>query len=113
MRSVVKNMSRIGKKEILIPDKAEVTQNNDTVKVKGPLGETQKDFKRSIDIIVSDKSVTLKPNGPAKNGALWGTYASHISNMIEGVTKGFEKKLVIEGVGFKAQLKGAKLSLDL
>lgn len=106
-------MSRIGKKEILIPDKVEVTQSGGIVKVKGPLGEIERNFKPDIDIIIGDKSVNLKPKGIPENSALWGSYASHISNMIEGATKGFEKKLVIEGVGFKAQVNRKKLSLNL
>lgn len=113
MRSVVNNMSRIGKKEILIPDKVEVTQSNGVVKVKGPLGETERYFKPDIEIMIGDKSINLKPKKTPENNALWGSYASHITNMIEGVTKGFEKKLVIEGVGFKAQVSGKKLSLNL
>ena len=106
-------MSRIGKKEILIPDKVEVTQNGAALKVKGPLGEIERNFKPDIDIIIGDKSINLKPKGTPENNALWGSYASHIANMVEGVTKGFEKKLVIEGVGFKAQTSGKKLSLNL
>lgn len=110
----INNMSRIGKKEILIPDKVEIIKNDYALRVKGPLGEMSKNFKPDIDIIIGDKSVNLKPKkATLKNNALWGTYASHIKNMIDGVTKGFEKKLVIEGVGFKAQLIGRKLSLNL
>lgn len=101
----------------MIPDRVEIARNGDAIKVKGPLGETQRDFKPNIDIAISEKFVNLKPKGAGalqvKNRALWGAYASHISNMIEGVTKGFEKKLVIEGIGFKAQLSGTKLSLNL
>ena len=113
MRSVVNNMSRIGKKAILIPDKVEVMQKDGAIKVKGPLGEMERNFKPDIDIMISDKSVNLKPKGAVESNALWGSYASHISNMIEGVSRGFEKKLVIEGVGFKAQISGGKLSLNL
>lgn len=106
-------MSRIGKKPILIPKGVEVTRSGDTLKVKGPLGEAQRDFKPEIDITISKEFINLKPKGAVKNNVLWGTYASHISNMINGATKGFEKKLVIEGVGFKAQASGTKLSLNL
>ena len=110
---VNKIMSRIGKKPILIPNGVEVTQSGNTLKVKGPMGETQRDFKPEIDITINKESITLKPKSAVKSYVLWGTYASHVSNMVNGVTKGFEKKLAIEGVGFKAQTSGTKLSLNL
>ncbi|MBU4224074.1 50S ribosomal protein L6 [Patescibacteria group bacterium] len=108
-------MSRIGKKPILIPEKVEVKIDGGIVAVKGPLGEMQKSFRENdIEIAVKDGCVVLNAKRKSRQAlALWGTYASHIKNMIEGVTKGFEKKLVIEGIGYRAQMEGLKLLLNL
>jgi large subunit ribosomal protein L6 len=107
-------MSRIGKKGIEIPEKTEVVINNGVVSVKGPKGMIERAFRSEIKIIVEDKHVSLslvKENNQTR--ALWGTYASHIKNMVKGVNDGFEKKLVLEGVGFKSQVNGNKLVLAL
>ncbi len=108
-------MSRIGKKPILIPEKVEVKIDGDIVAVKGPLGEMQRSFRENdIEIAVKDGCVVLGAKRKSRQAlALWGTYASHIKNMIEGVTKGFKKKLVIEGIGYRAQMEGLKLLLNL
>lgn len=107
-------MSRIGKKGIQIPDKTEVSMNAGVISVKGPKGSQQKNFRSDILITIGDKDIVLtlaKENKQTK--ALWGTYASHLKNMIKGVNDGFEKKLVLEGVGFKSQVTGNKLVLAL
>ncbi|MFA4890614.1 MAG: 50S ribosomal protein L6 [Candidatus Paceibacterota bacterium] len=107
-------MSRLGKKPIIIPSGVEVKINGDILIVKGPKGELSRILKNDIEISLVGNEITLKPKRNSKDVmALWGTYASHIKNMMEGVTKGFEKKLVIEGIGFKAQLEGTNLSLNL
>ena len=100
-------MSRIGKKGIQIPEKTEAVITGGLFKVKGPKGSLERNFLPEISITILDKEITLavvKENGLTK--ALWGTYASHIKNMIQGVTEGFEKKLILEGVGFKSQVNG-------
>lgn len=108
------SMSRLGKKPILIPSGVEVKISDGVFSVKGPLGETNKKFKEDIKIEIKEGSIVLTPQKNIKERfALWGTYASHIKNMIEGVTKGFEKKLIIEGVGFRAQIEGSNLALSL
>ncbi len=85
-----------------------------TVTVKGPLGELSRRFDDGVDIKIEDGAVVLSP---ARNSgfirALWGTYASHVRNMIEGVSKGFEKKLILEGVGYKVQADGKNIVLNL
>ena len=107
-------MSRIGKKIILIPDKVEVNTEKNNICVKGPLGEINRRFSDKIKIEINDKKIRLNlADNSNENKALWGTYSSHLLNMVNGVTKGFEKKLMIEGVGFKAQLEGQKISLSL
>ena len=107
-------MSRIGKKTILIPAKTEVSINSGVLLVKGPMGQIERKFKPSIDISISENKINLTPKTQSiENNALWGTYASHISNMIEGVNKLFSKKLIIEGIGYKAEIKGKDLIMSL
>ncbi|MDQ3077034.1 MAG: 50S ribosomal protein L6 [bacterium] len=107
-------MSRIGKKVIEIPEKTEISVVNGLVSVKGPKGSLSRLFTSNIDIVIADKTVTLTP---AKNSvethAIWGTFASHIINMMTGVNEMFTKKLVIEGIGYKAEVKGNELVLAL
>ncbi|MEK7552347.1 MAG: 50S ribosomal protein L6 [Patescibacteria group bacterium] len=107
-------MSRIGKKPITLVANTTASMKEGVLTIKGPKGEISKEFKPLIDIAITDKTITLKPvkNNPF-TASLWGTYASHISNMIEGVNKPYEKKLVIEGIGFKAEMRGDKLVMNL
>jgi large subunit ribosomal protein L6 len=107
-------MSRIGKKVIVIPEKTEVNLSSGVFTVKGPLGTLSKNFKSDININIGDKEITLQPKKETiETRALWGTYASHIMNMIEGVNKLFSKKLILEGIGYKSEVKGDKLVLAL
>ncbi len=100
-------MSRIGKQEILIPSGVKVTQNGGVVTVAGPKGTLSKTFRDDITIAVTDKNVTLNIKRNDKfSKSLWGTYASHIKNMIAGVQTPYMKKLILEGVGFKSEVKG-------
>lgn len=106
-------MSRIGKQPITLPAKTECTVAGGVVTVKGPLGELSRAFRES-DITVqcdgSDVRVTQKRD-TLRSRALWGTYASHIRNMVKGVNKEFEKKLLIEGIGYRAEVSGNTVSL--
>lgn len=107
-------MSRIGKKVIAIAPKTEVSYSGDILTVKGPLGTLTKKFKPEIEITVGASEITLAPKRVTlENRALWGTYASHIMNMIAGVTTPYVKKLIIEGIGYKSEVKGDKLQLAL
>lgn len=107
-------MSRIGKQSIAIPDKTEITVADGVVTVKGPQGTLSRNFKKSIAVEVKDKELLLTPKKEdLETKALWGTYASHMYNMIEGVNKGFTKKLIIEGIGYKADVQGNKLVLTI
>ncbi|MFZ2038469.1 MAG: 50S ribosomal protein L6 [Minisyncoccia bacterium] len=107
-------MSRIGKKPVAIPAKTSVTVVGKKVSVKGPLGELTREFRPEVKIEVVGNEVVLTINKVTQeNKVLWGTYASHIKNMIEGVNKNYEKKLVIEGIGFKADVKGEDLTMSL
>jgi len=107
-------MSRLAKKPIIIPPNTEVAFVDGLLTVKGPLGSLQKTFKDEVSIEIKDGQVqvaTAKETLLAK--ALVGTYASHLINMIEGVNKPYEKKLVVEGVGFRAEVQGSSLNLAL
>lgn len=96
-------MSRIGKKGIEIPEKVEIKNDGNIVTVKGPLGELKREFRKNISISVVDNKIELKPvKENIENNALWGTYTSHIKNMVEGVTKGYTRKLIVEGIGYRA-----------
>ena len=107
-------MSRIGKKGIQIPEKTEVSMTAGLFKTKGPKGSLERNFLPEISVTIGDKEVTLaivKESNLTK--ALWGTYASHIKNMIKGVETPYQKKLILEGVGFKSEIKGKELNLAL
>lgn len=107
-------MSRIGKKVINIPEKTEVTVAGGVFSVKGPQGTLSKTFKNNIEIVVSGKEINLNPKSMSlENRALWGTYASHIKNMITGVNNPYVKKLILEGIGYKSEVKGSNLVLAL
>ncbi len=107
-------MSRIGKKTINIPDKTTCTFSNGVFTATGPLGSLSKKFNPSIEITIGPKEITLKPNQKSiETNALWGTYASHITNMISGVNMAFTKKLILEGIGYKSEVKGTNLVLAL
>lgn len=82
--------------------------------VTGPKGTLSRNFRNDIVISVTDKAVTLNAKRNDKfSKSLWGTYASHIKNMIAGVQKPYEKKLILEGVGFKSEVKGKEIHLAL
>ena len=108
-------MSRIGKQPIAIPEKTEVAVGSDgTLVVRGPLGTLSRRLREEIGVVVSDGFLRLtlaKKTRLAR--ALWGTYASLIANMVQGVTAPFEKRLVVEGVGFRVEQSGKNLTLQV
>lgn len=107
-------MSRIGKQSITIPPKTEVMVSGVQITVKGPLGTLVREFRPRVDVIVEGDHVRVNPKDNEKISiALWGTTASHIKNMIAGVNKPYEKELLLEGVGFKSEVKGKELVLAL
>ena len=107
-------MSRIGKKGVTIPTGTTVTQNDTEITVKGPLGELTRNFSGPVDIKVEGATMVFTPKNSSKEArALWGTYASHLVNMVAGVNKLFEKKLIIEGVGYKVEAQGNTLVFSL
>ena len=102
-------MSRIGKQKILIPAGVKVTNNGNTFTITGPKGTLSRIFRDDIAIVVADNVVSLNIKRNDKfSQSLWGTYASHIKNMIKGVETPYQKKLILEGVGFKSEVKPAR-----
>ena len=107
-------MSRIGKQPIPLPEGVEVTIEPELVSVKGPRGELSERVNRAIDVRQENGEVTVtRPTDRGDHRALHGLTRSLIANMVEGVTNGFEKRLEIQGVGYRAQLQGRRLILSL
>jgi large subunit ribosomal protein L6 len=107
-------MSRIGKKPIPIPTGVTVTVEPEVVRVAGPRGDLSERKNRSIDVVLEgDEVLVSRPTNRAEHRALHGLTRSLVANMVEGVTSGFTKTLEIQGVGYRAQLKGRDLELAL
>ena len=107
-------MSRIGKLPITIPDKVSVEVHDHTVTVKGPKGTLTMTAHPVIDVQVKDRQVVCgRPSDEKSHKALHGLTRSLIANMVEGVTKGFERKLELVGVGYRASMLGQNVNMSL
>jgi large subunit ribosomal protein L6 len=107
-------MSRIGKQPIPVPDGVQIKIEPDVVKVKGPKGELEERVSRDIAVAQENGEIVVtRSTNRGEHRALHGLTRSLIANMVEGVTNGFEKRLEIQGVGYRAQLPGNKLVLAL
>lgn len=107
-------MSRVGNAPIEIPSGVEVRVEGTSVTVKGPKGELSQVFDKNMKIEQAENILTVKrPNDERENMAMHGLTRSLLNNMVEGVSKGFEKKLELTGVGYRAQVKGRDLELQL
>jgi large subunit ribosomal protein L6 len=108
-------MSRIGKQPVSIPDKVKVDIKDHTVHVEGPKGKVTKSFAPVVKISMADKKVIVAPTDDTSRfaKAMYGTARSVIAGMVKGVSVGYSKELEIQGVGFKANLKGKQLDLAL
>jgi large subunit ribosomal protein L6 len=107
-------MSRIGKEPISLPDGVEVNVKPGSVSVKGPKGELAQAVAPAMKVDVSDGTLTVeRPTDRGEHRALHGLTRSLIANMVHGVTEGYEKRLEIQGVGYRAQLKGKALEMAL
>jgi large subunit ribosomal protein L6 len=107
-------MSRIGKQPITVPDGVEITIAPELVKVKGPKGELEERVSRDIGVAQENGEIVVtRSTDRGEHRALHGLTRSLIANMVEGVTSGFEKRLEIQGVGYRAQLQGNKIVLAL
>ena len=106
-------MSRIGKNPIVLPAGIEVSVG-EQITVKGPLGILKTIPHPSVSVAVDGQNVTVsKIEGAVNSGAMWGTMRANLNNMVIGVSKGFEKKLQLVGVGYRAQAQGDTLNLSL
>ena len=107
-------MSRIGKLQIEIPSGVEIRLDGTTLNVKGPKGELSMEVHPDMKIVIEDNILKVeRPSEHRDHRSLHGLTRSLINNMVEGVSKGFEKKLEILGVGYRAQVQGTKLVLNL
>ena len=107
-------MSRIANYPVVVPSGVEVSLNHDQVSVKGPLGTLTQKVSQRVKIERVDNRLEFKVNDNSRQAnALSGTVRALVANMVTGVTKGFEKKLTLVGVGYRAQAQGDKLNLTL
>ena len=107
-------MSRIGRKPIQIPEGVEIDVRPGAVSVKGPKGELDQSVDSDMKVAVDDGTLTVaRPTDRGEHRALHGLTRSLIANMVEGVTDGFERRLEIQGVGYRANLRGKNLEMSL
>lgn len=107
-------MSRIGKQIIHIPAGTTVSVDGSTVVAKGPLGELTRTFRDEVVITIDGEQITFEPKKDTPfSRAMWGTVASHVKNMVDGVNTKFQKILEVEGVGFRSEVKGSQLVLNV
>lgn len=107
-------MSRIGKRPVAIPGGVTATIDNGTLSVKGPKGNLTLGLSDLIDYKVEGEEIFVKPANESKQArAFWGMQRTLVSNLVEGVTAGFSKTLIIKGVGYRANAQGDKLKLQL
>ena len=107
-------MSRIAKYPVAVPDKVQVTVDNEAVTVKGPLGTLKHPVSPAVTVKVDGNQVTFVAANESKEAnALSGTLRANVANMVQGVREGFSKKLNLVGVGYRAQAQGNKLNLSL
>ena len=107
-------MSRIGNKPITVPEGVEVKIDGHKVTVKGPKGSLEKEFHKNMKINLEGNTITVvRPDNDPSNRSLHGLTRTLLNNMIEGTTKGFERKLEVNGVGYRASKKGNNLLLNL
>src|SRR3977135_423664 len=108
------SMSRIGKRPVTVPSGVTATVEGQTVKMKGPKGQLQFIVHDDVEVKFENGAVKVAPRLPTTRApAVYGTTRAQVANLVEGVTKGFEKKLEITGVGYRAALQGKNLQLAL
>lgn len=111
---MVTTMSRLAKNKIKVPGNVTVTVADGVLKVKGPLGELVKPVHSAVTVDVTADGVQVSPNATTKlSRALSGTFASHLKNMMAGVVTKFEKKLELQGIGYKVELQGKNIKFQV
>lgn len=107
-------MSRIGKQPVQLPDKVQFALNGNIISIKGPKGNLERQLHPAIEIEINDNVISVKTDtSNKKKVALQGLFRSLISNMVTGVTAGYEKKLLLSGIGYRAEVKGKTLILNV
>jgi large subunit ribosomal protein L6 len=107
-------MSRIGKQPITLPKGVEVTRNNGAIQVKGPKGTLERDLPQKMQVVVEDGTIRVERGGDTQEErALHGLTRTLIANMVEGVTNGYSKTLDIVGVGYRAELQGKNVRIQV
>ena len=107
-------MSRVGKRPVAVPSGVTATVDGQTVKMKGPKGQLQFVVHDDVEVKLENGQVKVNPRSETNRArALYGTARAQVANLVEGVTKGFEKKLEITGVGYRAAMQGKNLQLAL
>ena len=107
-------MSRIGNKAVAIPSGVTANVEGQTVKIKGPKGAMQVMLHDDVTVTIDKASVKFEPRGESKRArSMWGTSRTLVANLVAGVTKGFEERLEITGVGYRAAVQGKQLNLQL
>ena len=107
-------MSRIGNKIVVLPAGVEIKQDGNDITVKGPKGELKRTFSSDIKMNIEGNEVTFtRPNDSKEMKTIHGTTRANFNNMVVGVSEGFQKALVLIGVGYRAQLQGQKLVLNV
>lgn len=107
-------MSRVAKKPVVLPKGVEMTQAAGKVRVKGPKGELHLSLSADVEVNIASDQANVSSRTPAQRArAIAGTTRALLANMVEGVSKGFERKLELVGVGYRAQAQGKKLNLTL
>ena len=107
-------MSRIGNKIVVLPAGVEIKQDGNNVTVKGPKGEFTRQFSSDITMNIEGNEVTFtRPNDTKEMKTIHGTTRANFNNMVVGVSEGFQKALELQGVGYRAQLQGKKLVLNV
>jgi large subunit ribosomal protein L6 len=107
-------MSRIGKKPVPVPKNVTATVTGQTVKVKGPKGELALTLVDDVEVTMAPDGVTVKPRNDTKKArSMWGMQRTMVHNLMVGVTEGYSRSLEIQGVGFRAAMKGKDVQLNL
>ena len=107
-------MSRIGKKPVAIPDGVTASIAGNLISVKGPKGEVSVPLVAEVSVSLEERGVVLLPRDETKRArSMWGMQRSLVNNLVEGVSKGFTKELELRGTGYRAQLKGKNIQLQL
>lgn len=107
-------MSRLGKKPVAIPAGTDVKVESGVLSVKGPKGELSKNVHSLVEVSIADGEASVAPKNNSRSArALWGTFASHLRNMVNGVNEHYTKVLVLEGVGYRVEVAGNTLKLTV